>query len=202
MTDLDQEGISGRLRARFSTYQEAPPRHRMAAVGIAGGVLLARGERADVWYYWRHHVATDDAYISAHIAPMSARVPGTVIEVAVTDNQDVKRDEVLVRLDPRDYEVAVAMARAAVVSAKGDLQNAVANVPLADDSTRSLVQQADAALGASEHGSEIARQDLEQRVAEIQSRRAAVAAAEAAVRSAQAEYERTRLDRDRIASLV
>ncbi|HEY3477447.1 MAG TPA: HlyD family secretion protein, partial [Streptomyces sp.] len=121
---------------------------------------------------------------------------------AVNDNQDVKRDEVLVRLDPRDYEVAVAMARAAVVSAKGDLQNAVVNVPLADDSTRSLVQQADAALGATEHGSEMARQDLEQRVAEIQSRRAAVATAEALVRSARADYDRAKLDRDRIASLV
>ena len=202
MTDLEQEGISGRLRARFSTYQEAPPRHRMVAVGIAVVALLALGYGVYTWYYWRHHVSTDDAYITAHIAPMSARVPGTVIEVAVNDNQDVKRDEVLVRLDPRDYEVAVAMARAAVVSAKGDLQNAVVNVPLANDSTRSLVQQADAALGATEHGSEMARQDLEQRVAEIQSRRAAVATAEALVRSARADYDRAKLDRDRIASLV
>src|SRR5262249_62384011 len=58
------------------------------------------------------------------------------------------------------------------------------------------------ALGASEHGSEIARQDLEQRGAEIQSRRAAVAASEATVRSARADYDRTKLDRDRIAALV
>ncbi len=202
MTDLDQEGISGRLRARFSTYQEAPPRHRMAAVGIVLVALLALGYGVYTWYYWRHHVSTDDAYIAAHIAPMSARVPGTVIEVPVDDNQDVKRDDVLVRLDPRDYEVAVAMARAAVVSARGELQNAVASVPLADDSTRSLVQQADAALGASEHGIEIARQELQQRMAEIESRRAAVAAAEASVRSAQADYDRAKLDRDRIAALV
>src|SRR5216684_2291409 len=180
MTDLDQEGISGRLRARFTTYQEAPPQRRYALLGIALVVLVAIGYGVYTWYYWRHHISTDDAYITAHIAPMSARVPGIVVEVAVNDNQDVKPDQVLVRLDPRDYEVAVAQARAAVVSAKGDLQNAVVSVPLTDDSTRSLVQQADAALGATQHGTEMARQDLEQRLAEIQSRRTAEAALDAA----------------------
>src|SRR6266446_425138 len=202
MKDLDQEGISGRLRARFTTYQEAPPRRRYALLGLALVALIAIGYGIYTWYYWRHHISTDDAYITAHIAPMSARVPGIVVEVAVNDNQDVKPDQVLVRLDPRDYEVAVAQARAAVVSAKGDLQNAVVSVPLTDDSTRSLVQQADAALGATQHGTEMARQDLEQRLAEIQSRLAAVAAADAAVRSAQADYDRAKLDRDRIAALV
>jgi membrane fusion protein (multidrug efflux system) len=202
MTDLDQEGISGRLRARFSTYQEAPPRRRYTLLGLALVALVVIGYGIYTWYYWRHHISTDDAYVAAHIAPMSARVPGTVIEVAVNDNEDVKPDQVLVRLDPRDYEVAVAQARAAVASAKGDLQNAVVSVPLTDDSTKSLVQQADAALGATQHGTEMAREDLEQRVAEIQARRAAVAAAEAAVRSAQADYDRAKLDRDRTAALV
>ncbi len=202
MTDLDQEGISGRLRARFTTYQEAPPQRRYALIGIVLVVLVAIGYGVYTWYYWRHHISTDDAYITAHIAPMSARVPGIVVEVAVNDNQDVKPDQVLLRLDPRDYEVAVAQARAAVVSAKGDLQNAVVSVPLTDDSTKSLVQQADAALGATQHGTEMARQDLEQRLAEIQSRLSAVDAAEAAVRSAQADYDRAKLDRDRIVALV
>src|SRR5260370_7265104 len=160
MKDLDQEGISGGVWASFTTYQEAPPRRRYALLGLALVALVAIGYGVYTWYYWRHHISTDDAYITAHIAPMSARVPGIVVEVAVNDNQDVKPDQVLVRLDPRDYEVAVAQARAAVVSAKGDLQNAVVSVPLTDDSTRSLVQQADAALGATQHGTEMARQDL------------------------------------------
>ncbi|HEY7651749.1 MAG TPA: HlyD family secretion protein [Methylomirabilota bacterium] len=202
MTDLDQEGISGRLRARFSTYQEAPPRRRLALLGVALVVLAALGYGVYTWHYWRHHISTDDAFISGHIAPMSARVPGTVVEVLVDDNQDVKADQVLLRLDPRDYEVAVAQARAAVAGARGDLENAVANVPLTDESTRSLVQQADAALGATEHGTEMARHDLEERRGQIQAKQAAVAAAEATVRSAQADYERSRVDRDRVAALV
>ncbi|HEY7204353.1 MAG TPA: HlyD family secretion protein [Methylomirabilota bacterium] len=202
MADLDQEGISRRLRARFVTYQEAPPRHRLAALAIAAVVVLSIAYGVYVWYYWRHHISTDDAFITAHIAPMSARVPGTVSEVPVNDNQDVKADQVLVRLDPRDYEVAVAQARAAVASAKGDLENAVANVPLTDESTRSLVEQADAALGASQHGSEMARHDLDERRGQLAAKRAAVAAGEATVRSAQADYDRSKADRDRIAALV
>ena len=202
MADLDQEGISGRLRARFSTYQEAPPRRRLALLGIVLVILAGIGYGAYKYYYWHYHVSTDDAYISAHIAPMSARVPGTVLEVIVNDNQDVKVDQVLVRLDPRDYEVAVGQARAAVAGARGDLENAVANVPLTDETTRSLVRQADAALGATEQGTEMARHDLDAQRGQVEAKRAAVAAADAAIRSAQAEHERSKLDRDRIAALV
>jgi membrane fusion protein (multidrug efflux system) len=202
MADLDQEGISGRLRARFSTYQEAPPRRRLALLGIVLVILAGIGYGAYKYYYWHYHVSTDDAYISAHIAPMSARVPGTVLEVIVNDNQDVRVDQVLVRLDPRDYEVAVGQARAAVAGARGDLENAVANVPLTDETTRSLVQQADAALGATEQGTEMARHDLDAQRGQVEAKRAAVAAADAAIRSAQAEHERSKLDRDRIAALV
>jgi multidrug resistance efflux pump len=146
MTDLDQEGISGRLRARFSTYQDGPPRRRYLLLAVVVVVLGLAGYSGYLLYYWHYHISTDDAYITARIAPMSARIPGTVIEVLVNDNQDVKADQVLVRLDPRDYEVAVAQARAAVVSAgrSGDRGGGRA----ADRRIhRSLVQQADAASG-------------------------------------------------------
>ena len=143
MTDLDQEGISGRLRARFSAYQDGPPRRRYLLLAIVGVVLGLAGYAGYLLYYWHYHISTDDAYITARIAPMSARIPGTVIEVLVNDNQDVKADQMLVRVDPRDYEVAVAQARAAVASATGDLKTAVADVPLTDESTRCLVQQGD-----------------------------------------------------------
>ena len=76
---------------------------------------------------------------SARIAPMSARIPGIVVEVLVNDNQDVKADQVLMRLDPRDYEVAVAQAKARlelasaqVASAKQDYRAALSNVRQTD----------------------------------------------------------------------
>ena len=62
--------------------------------------------RPDVW--------TDDAYVTAHFALIAPRVSGQVVSVEVDDNQQVKSGQMLVILDPRDYDNAVATARAAV----------------------------------------------------------------------------------------
>jgi membrane fusion protein (multidrug efflux system) len=131
-------------------------------------------------------VSTDDAYVSARIAPVSARVTGHVADVLVADNQDVKAGDLLVRLDPRDFQVALAEARASAEAARADLRNATLNVPLTDETTRSALNQADAALAAIEQGAEMARHDVEQRRGELRAKQAATAAAEAGVRAAAA----------------
>jgi membrane fusion protein (multidrug efflux system) len=190
----------------FQWWQLRPPERlpyrRMAVLGLGGLVLLAvLGYGIYLWHYSRTHVSTDDAFITGHIAPVSARITGVVIAVPVNDNQDVKAGDVLVRLDPRDYQVSLAQARAAVEAARGELQNATANVPLTDDTTRSQVNEAAASLAAAMSGQEIAEHDLEQRRSELRSRQSAVSGADASVRAAQADFDRARLDRDRIAEL-
>ncbi len=179
------------------------PRRRLV-LPIAAGLVIVGGLAYGgyLWHYSRTHVSTDDAYVAAHIAPISARIPGTVIEVPVDDNQDVKAGEVLVHLDPKDYEVALAQARAAADSAKADLENARVNVPLTDETTQSLVRQADAALEAAKDASQVAAHDLEERQGQLKAQRAAEAAAIAAVRQAEADLERARLDRERMRELV
>lgn len=62
--------------------------------------------------------STDDAYVQAAKAPISAQIAGRVIEVDVTDNQSVKSGEVLFRLDPADETVAVRRAEAALAAAR------------------------------------------------------------------------------------
>jgi membrane fusion protein (multidrug efflux system) len=190
----------------FQWWQLRPPqrlpRTRLVALGLVALLLLsAIGYAVHLWRYSQTHVSTDDAFIAGHIAPVSARVAGTVIEVQATDNQDVKAGSVLVRLDPRDYRVAVAQARASVEAAQGELQNAITNVPLADETTKSLLREASAAREAAKHGHEIAVHDLEQRQSDLRAKQAAVSGAEATVRGAEADFERAKLDRDRIAEL-
>ncbi len=74
--------------------------------------------------YSRTRVRTDDAYVHATVYPVSARIPGTVLEVLVEDNQVVEPDQLLVRLDPEDPSLKVRMAKAALASARTYLEEA------------------------------------------------------------------------------
>ncbi len=173
-------------------------RTRLAVLTVVVVLLLgAIAYGAYLWHYSTFHISTDDAFISGHIAPVSSRVAGPVVAVLVNDNQDVKAGDVLVRLDGRDYEVAQAQAQASVAAARGDLENAAANVPLADASTLSLLHEADASLAAIGHARQVTEHDLEQRRNDVSAKQAAVAAAQATVQAAQSDFDRAKLDRDR-----
>jgi membrane fusion protein, multidrug efflux system len=67
-----------------------------------------------VWNYLESYESTDDAQIDGHIEPLSSRVDGTVIAVHVEDDELVARGELLVELDPRDYQVAFEQAAASL----------------------------------------------------------------------------------------
>jgi membrane fusion protein, multidrug efflux system len=92
-----------------------------------------------VWNYLQSFESTDDAQIDGHIDPLSSRINGTVIRVHADNNDRVKAGELLVEIDPRDYEVAVARARAGlelasaqVSSAKQDYAASLANIRQGD----------------------------------------------------------------------
>jgi membrane fusion protein (multidrug efflux system) len=69
---------------------------------MVGGVLGGRW-----WVYAASHETTDNAQLAGHLYPISSRIPGTVAQVAVDENQRVTQGELLVQLDRHDYEVAV-----------------------------------------------------------------------------------------------
>ena len=80
---------------------------------IAGSlVVLVAG--LFLWRYFSSYESTDDAQVDVHLYPVSARISGYVIKVNVDDNQYVEKGAVLVEIDPKDYEVAVAQAQAAL----------------------------------------------------------------------------------------
>ena len=83
-------------------------------------VLLAAGAVFG-WPYYRYlesHVSTDDAYVDGTSPTIAARVAGTVVEIDARTNWTVKRGQVLARLDPRDYQVAVQQAQAQLERAR------------------------------------------------------------------------------------
>jgi len=184
------------------TTRHISPHRLLVLIGAAVLLLGGLAYGGYLWHYWQSHISTDDAYVTAHISPVGSRVQGTVLEVLVRDNQDVKAGDILIRLDPKDYEIALAQARAALEVARADLKNATVNVPLTDDTTRSLVQQAEAARAAVQDASRVAEHDLEERHGQLKARQAAEAATRASVGMTEADLERARLDRDRLKELV
>jgi membrane fusion protein (multidrug efflux system) len=86
------------------------------------------------WNYLQSYESTD-AQIDGHIDPLSSRIDGTVIRVHAQDDDRVRAGELLVEIDPCDYEVAVSQAKARlelalarVASAKQDYAAALANI--------------------------------------------------------------------------
>jgi membrane fusion protein (multidrug efflux system) len=74
--------------------------------------------------------ATDDAYVQADLTRLSSRVAGEVLSVAVQDFQRVKAGDVLVQIDPADYQADVAHAEAGVVGAQAALENLANQIEL------------------------------------------------------------------------
>lgn len=109
-------------------------------------VIVAAG--AYVWHYYSVRESTDDAQIDGHIGPVSARVPGTAIQVNVEDNQVVQAGDILVQLDPKDYEVALARTQADLADAEAAAHAAQTGVPITSTTTTSQTSTADANLNA------------------------------------------------------
>jgi membrane fusion protein, multidrug efflux system len=79
--------------------------------------------------------STDDAFIDGHIIPVSSKVAGRVQSVYVVDNQSVKKDDLVVELDPRDFDAAARQKEAALQSAQAQagaaqagLQDGIAHI--------------------------------------------------------------------------
>jgi membrane fusion protein, multidrug efflux system len=171
-------------------------------VGIALTVLAAVGYGTWVWLAGRHQVSTEDAYVEGAVVTISARVPGPVAKVHVRDNEDVGAGQLLVEIDPRDSQIRVEQARAAVAMATAEARGARSEVPLAQQSTDSRLRQAQATLAAVRVAVDVGRAEADEARARAQSRRAAAAAAQAEVTLAESTADRTQLDLERASRLV
>ncbi|MDD2773929.1 MAG: HlyD family secretion protein [Elusimicrobiales bacterium] len=96
-------------------------RRRAAAIAIAAAMLSAGGY---YWNYYSHREYTDDAMIEAHVLPISSKVAGQAQTVSVDDNQSVEKGDLLVQIDPRDYQVKLDEAKAELAAAEADARRA------------------------------------------------------------------------------
>lgn len=135
-----------------------PKRRRIILFAALGLVVIA----VSVLLY-RHFAAwesTDDAEIDGYIYPVSSRISGYVTQVFVDDNQYVKAGTVLVKLDPKDYDVAVANARAALANDQASAAALLTGVPLTSVNTSSQLSSSQASVEDAKAGVLAAQQQL------------------------------------------
>jgi membrane fusion protein (multidrug efflux system) len=128
---------------------------------ITGGIV-ALTVIVGLFLYYRQRESTDDAQVDGHITPIAAKIGGRVQQVFVNDNEAVKAGQVLLKIDPRDYQAAVDQAQAALDVAQSDAQSAGADVPRTQTNVASGNSSADAGLLAAQADLERAQTMYEQ----------------------------------------
>ncbi|HVQ77375.1 MAG TPA: HlyD family secretion protein [Candidatus Binatia bacterium] len=176
-------------------------RKLLVALAVVAIVAIA-GYGAWAWHHSVNYVSTDDAYVEGTVARVSARVSGHVVEVRVSDNEAVKQDDIIVRIDRRDYQAKLDQARAALAVAEASLRAARSEMPLTSESTRAQIDEASAAVDAALVAERSARSAVEEAVARADAKRAAVAAMQAEVTGAQSMVRMTERERERMRRLV
>jgi membrane fusion protein (multidrug efflux system) len=149
---------------RTRPSRTASPGFRIAVV-IAVIVLLVVG--IFVYRYATSYESTDDAQVDGHINSISARITGHVIKLNVQDNQYVEAGTVLVEIDPADYEVAYARAKAEFEDAQATASAAGVNVPITSVSTASQVSATEADAASARAGIASAKKQFEAAKAQL-----------------------------------
>jgi len=163
-------------------------RRQILAAAAALVVALAAGV-----YYFRFvlpYESTDNAFIEGYVIPLASQVPGRVAELLVTDNQVVKQGDVILKIDPRDYEASLAQARADLAAAHSRVEQAKAQVKASE----AKVAQAQATVVAADAENQRAADDLKryQSVDSTAVSKSSFDAAQSQARSAGANLEAAR----------
>jgi membrane fusion protein (multidrug efflux system) len=204
--DGDHAGEKG--QDQESSKPMSPARKRMNAV--IGGVVLLVCVAAGVayWLHSRHYESTDDAFIDSNQSQIASQVSGRVVELLVSDNQHVEKDQPLLRIDRRDFEVKLEQAEAQEANAIAQVAQARADLlyqtaSLAQQIAQVRVAQADLTQAQQDltrftgtDPAAITRQQLEQSQATTKSSLAKLDSAKQAVQAGEAQVasQKTKID--------
>ncbi len=187
----------------MSDHPKSSSRRRLlVGAGVVIVVLLLGAWVINYLLVGQYLVSTDDAYIAADSSLIAAKVSGYVTEVAVNENQPVSKGQLLVRIDPRDYQNAVNVSQAGLTSAEADVANDEAMLSL----QASKIAAAQAAVQGDEAKLTFAAQDqrryatlsakgaspvqsADQADTDLQTARAALAADQASLQAAQRQVD-------------
>jgi membrane fusion protein (multidrug efflux system) len=124
------------------------------------GAIAAAAVVAGAGVYYCRFVlpfeSTDDAFIEGHVTAIASQVPGRVSQLSVEDNQQINKGDVLLQIDPSDYEARLSQAQANVTAARSQLEQAKSQFTAA----QATAQEAQAGLVAVEAQASYAKTNL------------------------------------------
>ncbi len=115
-------------------------------IGLLVFVLVLVAGGSSYWWLTRNEVSTDDAYTAGRTITVASHVSGYVTELDVNDNEYVHEGQVLVRIDPRDYQASRDRAQASVDQAEGQLASAKFSVEVSKQNFPGQLKQAQGQL--------------------------------------------------------
>lgn len=160
--------------------------------------LVAAGACVGGFLWWQHasaYVETDDAFISGRVHQLSARVSGTVTQLLVNDNQHVRKGDLLLRIDPKDFEISLATAKAEAEQAQLKTYEVQSNIVANQRQAEARRFEAQSAVASANAGVDKAK-------AMLSETKLGVALAATEIKQRQAELTRCISDYERYKSLV
>jgi multidrug resistance efflux pump len=161
-------------------------------------VLVAVVVAYVMYQRWIDKPWTRDGQVRADIVKIAPRVSGYIVEVAVKDNQRVRKGELLFRIDPSSYQLSVDTAQVQLEQAREDVAALAAAVVAAE----AQVAEARASVTSAEGGIAEAQFGIQSAAAAIEEAQAAEAAALAMIKQAEAALEETQKESDRAQRLL
>jgi membrane fusion protein, multidrug efflux system len=137
------------------SFRDRLREHWMLAAAAACLLLVALAGGLLYWLDVRHYESTDDAFVAARSFSVASKVSGYITEVPVTDNQHVNADDLLAKVDERDYRNAIDQTKGQVAAARANIDNIQAQI----DSQHEQINQAKAQVDQAEAQSQFAQQE-------------------------------------------
>lgn len=164
---------------------EKKSRRRFIIIAVVILLVLIAG-----LFYWHSTYSenTDDAQVDGDLYQVSSRIAGQVVKVYVEDNQKVEAGAPIADIDPKDFQVSLEQAQAALATAQAAYIQANVNVPITSVTSRTSISTTSSAVLASQAS-----------VAQAQKQAQAAAAR---VDQAKANAIKSRLDVERYTPLV
>lgn len=182
----------------LKTHPELVTKKKKNPLGIALAAFAFAGIGVGTYMWWQHassFVETDDAFITGRVHQLSSRVSGTVSQLLVDDNQHVKQGDILVRIDPKDFQISLATAQAEAAQAQLKTYEVQSNIVANQRQAEARKFEAESAVASANAGVDKAK-------AMLSETKLGVSLAATEIKQRQAELTRCIADYERYKSLV